>query len=389
LLSEQLRRVSKHVYAGVLWMGKILFVSNTANFSKFNLPYMQWFREKGWTVDYASQGEEEVPGCDHHFLIPMARSPYSLKNIKAYFVLRKVIEGNNYSIIHCHTPMGAFLSRLAAKKPRSKGTKVIYTAHGFHFYRGAPLLNWLVYYPVEKLLARHTDCLITINEEDYQRALRKFKGPNICRINGVGINLDRFKPISEGAKSELRREFGYEDRDFVVVSVAELNKNKNHQMLVKILPSLLKEIPNLKVIFAGKASSEGARIGALIKELDLADVVSIVGYHKEVQRLYHVSDVLVSASQREGLPINVVEAIACGLPIVCSKIRGHTDVVTDGENGFLFGLHSPMEMYEGLLRLYKDAELRRAMKRANIVAANKYRIKEALAVVTEIYKSYM
>jgi glycosyltransferase EpsD len=151
--------------------GKILFVSNTANFAKFNRPFMRWFREQGWQVDYASAGEEDVPDCDNHYTIAIARSPFNLKNIKAYKELSRIL-ANGYDIVHCHTPMGACLARLASRKNRAR---VIYTVHGFHFFKGAPLLNWLVYYPIEKYLAQFTDGLVTINKEDYNLAKRKFK----------------------------------------------------------------------------------------------------------------------------------------------------------------------------------------------------------------------
>jgi glycosyltransferase EpsD len=150
---------------------KILFVSNTANFSKFNRPFMRWFRDQGWQVDYVSAGEEVVSGCDNQYTVCIARSPFNLNNLRAYRELKAVLV-NDYDIIHCHTPMGACLARLAARKSRAK---VIYTAHGFHFFKGAPLLNWLVFYPIEKYLSKYTDCLVTINEEDYYLANQKFK----------------------------------------------------------------------------------------------------------------------------------------------------------------------------------------------------------------------
>lgn len=152
-------------------MNKILFLSNTANFSKFNRPFMQWFKEQGWQVDYCSAGEEKVLDCDNQFSINIARSPFSLKNLQGLKQLKDILANGNYQILHCHTPMGGVLGRLAALKLWKQGKlKVIYTAHGFHFYKGAPLVNWLLYYPMEKFLAQWTDVIITINEEDYERA---------------------------------------------------------------------------------------------------------------------------------------------------------------------------------------------------------------------------
>lgn len=156
-------------------MNKILFVSNTANFSKFNRPFMRWFKEQGWQVDYCSAGEEEVLDCDNQYTISIARSPFSPKNFNGLKQLKKILKDGQYNIIHCHTPMGGVLGRLASRKLRKQGKiKVIYTAHGFHFYKGAPLINWILYYPIEKLLARYTDIIVTINEEDFQRAKKCF-----------------------------------------------------------------------------------------------------------------------------------------------------------------------------------------------------------------------
>lgn len=156
-------------------MKKVLFLSNTANFSKFNRPYMRWFKERGWQVDYCSLGEERVLDCDNQYSIDIARSPFSFKNLRGLRELKKLLSENQYDILHCHTPMGGVIGRIAAKKLWKEGKiKVIYTAHGFHFYKGAPLLNWLLYYPMEKWLAACTDVIVTINEEDYERAKESF-----------------------------------------------------------------------------------------------------------------------------------------------------------------------------------------------------------------------
>ena len=151
-------------------MKKILFLSNTANFSKFYRPYMRWFHEQGWQVDYCSAGEESVLDCDNQYSIQIVRSPFSIQNIKAYFELKKILSKNNYDILHCHTPMGGVIGRLAAKKLWKKNKiKINYILHRLHFYNGASILNWVLYYPIERLLIRYTDILVTINNEDYER----------------------------------------------------------------------------------------------------------------------------------------------------------------------------------------------------------------------------
>ena len=185
------------------------------HFSAFHLPYLKWFKEQGWEVHVAAAGNIDLPYVDKKYNIPIQRSPFKRKNIGAYKELKSIIDENQYNIIHCHTPMGGVLARLAARKARKDGTKVIYTAHGFHFCKGAPLINWLVYYPIEKTLARYTDCLITINEEDYNLAVNhQFKAKQIEHVHGVGVNTERFCPVNEFEKLELRSKYHYRNDDF-------------------------------------------------------------------------------------------------------------------------------------------------------------------------------
>ena len=172
---------------------KILFTSHVANFQKFNRPFMRMLRKDGWEVHYASMGEEEILDADKSFTVSFTRNPFTISNIRAYKQLKQIIDRENYDIIHTHTPVGSVVTRLAARRARSRGTRVIYTAHGFHFFTGAPLLNWLIYYPVERLMARYTDTLITINDEDYKRAKRTFK-TDVRYVPGVGVDPEQFKP---------------------------------------------------------------------------------------------------------------------------------------------------------------------------------------------------
>ena len=155
-------------------MKKVLFTATVTktHINTFHLPYIKFFKEKGYETHVCSKndfiGEEcIIPNCDIHYDIQFERSPMNIKNIKAYMQLKKIINENEYEIIHCNTPVASILTRLAAIKARKKGTKVIYTAHGFHFFKGAPLLNWMLYYPAEKICSYFTDILITINKEDY------------------------------------------------------------------------------------------------------------------------------------------------------------------------------------------------------------------------------
>jgi glycosyltransferase EpsD len=363
---------------------KVLFVSNTANFSKFNRPFMRWFKQQGWQVDYASLGEEHIEDCDNQYSIPIARTPYSIKNIWAYLELKKILQ-NNYEIVHCHTPMGGFLARMAA---RGVGSKVVYTVHGFHFYKGAPLFNWLVYYPIERYLTRFTDAIITINDEDYDLAKRKHLGYKyFYKINGVGVDLNKFRPRNSREIDDIRTENGYYNTDFIIIDVAEINKNKNQIMLIRALPELLKYIQNIKVLLVGKDNYPGVK--SLCNKLNLRSTVKFLGYRKDVEKLFSMSNLAFSASLREGLPINVVEAMASKVPVVCSKNRGHNSLIVHKVSGLLFSPISKQEMVECILAVYNSPGVAEKMASNALQCSKKYDVVVAVNKMANIYNEVM
>jgi glycosyltransferase EpsD len=347
---------------------------------------MRWFKQQGWQVDYVSDGEIDIPDANNQFTIAIKRNPYRFDNIKAYFQLKTIILENNYDIIHCHTPMGGILGRLAAKRVKTNAG-ILYTAHGFHFYKGASLKNWLIYYPIEKYFAKYTDALITINEEDYNLAVRKLsKCKNIYKIDGVGVDLNKFHLPDN--KKELRGRMGYSDNTFIILYVAEFTHRKNHKMLLNEVEQLKKTIVNLKIVFAGNGPLQD-KCKAKIRKSDLSMIVDFLGYRNDIDALCKIADILVSPSKQEGLPMGIVEALSSCLPIVCSRIRGHTDVVVNGRNGFLFGLNDRKLMVNLIIKLYNDTGLRHRIAQNNIQDAKKYSIDIAISKMAEIYKSWM
>lgn len=381
---------------------KVLFVSHTANFAKFNRPFMEDLRKKGCTVHYASAGEEEVQSCDKHFQIGFARSPlHFLKNWRAYRELKKLLEKEEYDVIHCHTPVGGVVARKAAasvaqkiKHQNEEGgrqeikrpAKVIYTAHGFHFYRGGPKRSWMLYYPVEKSLAKVTDCLVTINNEDYKLARKKFAAKSVVKLDGVGVDLEKFRPGTAKEKAEIREKLGLEKGGFVMICVGELNKNKNQVSLVRNLPKLKKEIPKLKLLLVGVGPREDHLRGQVTK-LGLVDTVKFLGYRKDVAELYRAADVGVSASQREGLGLNLIEEMATGLPVVGRENRGHREVINSERIGRLFS--SDKELRKAILELYHSPNLRAEMGQNNLAEAKKYSLEIARERMAEVYKEYL
>ncbi|WP_078428919.1 glycosyltransferase family 4 protein [Alkalihalobacterium alkalinitrilicum] len=369
---------------------KILFCATVDyHFKAFHLPFMKWFKEQGWEVHIAAKGEIDLPYTDQKFRIPIQRSPFKLKNVKAYQQIKAIIKENDYDIIHCHTPLGGVLARLAARKARKSGTKVLYTAHGFHFCKGAPTLNWLIYYPIEKQLAKYTDCLITINAEDYQLANHhKFKAIEVDHVHGVGVDTERFKPITETEKSERKKSFGYHPDDFFIFYAAEFNKNKNQQLLIRSLALVQDYMPNAKLLLAGEGALQES-CKQLVKQLGIEHMVVFLGFRKDIDQILPMCDIAVGSSFREGLPVNIMEAMACGLPIVASKNRGHVELVQDQVNGYLVSPHDYGQFARGLLRIYQNTDLRSQMGAASINLMNTYSLSQISQELSTIYTRYM
>ncbi|MEK3885891.1 glycosyltransferase family 4 protein [Bacillus sp. FSL K6-3431] len=369
---------------------KVLFCATVDyHFNAFHLPYLKWFKEQGWEVHVAASGKMELPYVDRKYDVPIHRSPFKRKNLDAYNELKTIIEKNQYNIIHCHTPIGGVLTRLAARKARNDRTKVIYTAHGFHFCKNAPFLNWLIYYPIEKWLANYTDCLITINEEDFGLAINhQFKANKIAHIHGVGVNTEQFTPVNEEDKLKLRAKYHYDNDAFLLFYAAEFNKNKNQQMLIEALALVKEQIPNTKLIFAGDGPLLEDSKKLAIK-LKVAGMIDFLGYRKDVESLLKMSDLAVASSVREGLPVNIMEAMACGLPIIATDNRGHRELVSDNKNGWLISKDS-IQLSEKIAILAVNKALRDQFgSHSRHIIVNKYSLVKILEEKSNMYKEVM
>ena len=316
-------------------MKKVLFTATVdSHIENFHIPYLKYFKEQGYEVHVATNGDDEIPYCDKKIKISFERSPFKLNNLKAIKQLKKVIMEEKYDIIHTHTPMGSVVTRLAAAKARKKyHTRVIYTAHGFHFYKGAPKKNWLLFYPVEKILSKITDTLITINNEDYELAKNKFWCKDVQYVPGVGIDEKKFNiKMTKKEKTELRKSLGLKEDDFVMIYVARLDKNKNQGFLIEVTRELIKTNPNVHLLLVGPDEYNGKYQE---QAKDILSNVHFTGLRKDIPELLNISDVAVSSSLREGLPVNIMEALTVGLPVVATDARGVRDLVQDGVNGYV------------------------------------------------------
>lgn len=303
--------------------------SFVSHFEKNNIKILQ---ELGYEVVVASnfegyKGELEELNVEK-IDIPFTRSPISLKNIKAFSKLNKYLKNNKLDLIHCHTPVGGVAGRVTGKW--NKVPRIIYTAHGFHFFDGAPKINWIIYYPIEKLLSKFTDILITINKEDYERA-KTFYAKKVEYIPGVGIDVEKIQNIKVN-REQKRKELGLSMENIVLLSVGELNDNKNHITPIRALVKLNNK--NIKYLIAGKGPLEGY-LKEEIKKLGLENQVKLLGYRNDIYELNKIIDIFVFPSKREGLSVALMESLACQKTIICSKIRGNKDIIEHGINGFV------------------------------------------------------
>lgn len=371
---------------------KVLFVATVrSHIGQFHMPFIRELKSRGVEVHAAyKDNSADKPGLDlsaidRVFEVPFERQPLRLENIKAYFVLKKIINENNYDAIHCHTPMGAVIARLAARKARKKGTKVIYTAHGFHFFAGASRKNWLLFYPVEKYLSKFTDCLITINQEDYDLATSKqFRAKKICKVHGVGVELDRFHYTDEDEKAKLREEYGYSPDDFIMIYPANLVHEKNHSMLFDSLQIIVRETNDVKLILPGQPICVEEYKKVLL-DMGLIDYVDFLGYRRDIEKLVGLSDISVSPSKREGLPVNLIEAMAIGNAIVATDVRGNNDLVEDGVNGYLVKVGDSETMAQRILELIGDREKLAAFGRASRDRVSDFSTDSVNREMTDIY----
>lgn len=371
---------------------KVLFCATViGHIVTFHQPYLRFFKERGFEVHVAAKNNGAHLDCiDKLYDVPFSRSPFKLNNVNAYRMIKKIIKENNYQIIHFHTPVASVLGRLAARKAHKKGTNVLYTAHGFHFFKGASLINWLIYYPVERFFARWTDGIITMNEEDYKRAqgLRLRQDEAVYYVNGVGIDLNRFEPQTERRKLDKRKQYGYNDDDFILIYVAELSERKNQYLLIQAMSIVKDKIKNGKLILVGSGPLEELYKN-MVTNLGLQRNVDFLGYRKDIPDLMALSDVAVSTSRQEGLPVNVMEAMATGLPLIVTNARGNRDLVRNGDNGYVVPLNNAESLAKAIELLYESEEQRQRFGQRNLELIEKYSLSSVLKEMEAVYQRYL
>lgn len=376
-----------------------LILATTSDFLwKFELGNVKILQQMGYTVHYAANMNEPhyLPGQEkllsmgvHPHHIDIARSPFMLQyNQAAFHQIIRLIRAHGIRLLHCHTPVGGLLGRLAGSICR--GVTVIYTAHGFHFYKGAPRFNRLAYYPVERLLARLTDFLIVINQEDYETA-RRFplrKSGRVCKIPGVGLDLKKFHPMPEQQRSLLRGRLGVAAEDCFLISAGELNQNKNHRIVLEALAKIKRArhtLAGIRYAICGDGFFRD-RLQQWICDLELSQAVTLYGYRTDLPELLGCADAAVFPSIREGLGMAGLEALATGIPVIASDNRGTREYMRHGQNGFVYnpfdadGFAAGIEAVEAL-----NAAEKKALAGRCRASAEPFDQKNTMQLMREIY----
>lgn len=310
--------------------------------------------------------------------VPIPRKITAIKEmVSSYKKIKEICKENKYDILHCHSPIGGVLARLAFKEFRKTGGKLIYTAHGFHFFKGAPIKNWLIFYPIEKFCSRYTDCLITINKEDYKRA-QKFKAKEVKYIPGIGIDTEKIKNIKRDR--EVLKKFGIKN-EVVLVSVGELSDRKNHKV---ILEALEKIEDDYIYIICGQGEKKEELVN-LSKKLKIQNKVKFLGYRQDVKEILKASDIFCFPSKQEGLPVALMEAMASGLPVVCSNIRGNSDLIEEKKGGYLLEYDNSYEFLLKIHELINNDSLRKEMGEFNLEKIKEFDRKKVNNLMEEIY----
>ncbi len=370
---------------------RILITCTDSMMKQFLEPHVRNLAENGYEVEIACSEvlnrmtevrkdlEQLVPVHQLH----LKRSPLAFSNIKGCREVRKIIDSGKYDLIWTNEPVMGVATRLAARNARRHGTKVMYMVHGFHFYKGAPLLNWLIFYPIERLMGSKADCICTINREDYARA-QKMHVPKAAYIHGAGIDTDRLQPGE--SLTDLRMELGLPQNAFLVLSVGELNENKNQQVIIRAIAQL--KDPDIHYVLCGRGDRLDA-LKALAGELGVSDRVHFLGYRKDIADICRQCDVFAMPSRREGLSFATIEAKYCGLPVVNSGIGGLKDITGDGLSGYVCSPEDAQQYAESIRRLKNNPELRKQMGEHNRKTVADYTLEQTKQEILRLIRELL
>ena len=378
-------------------MNRVLIVANVAAMiQSFQMPNIRLLLKMGYHVDVACNfiegnicSDEKIKEFQQElkqlgvriYQVSFSRSATDFKgHIKAFQELSRIFSHNQYEFVHCHAPISGIITRVVAK---AYHIPTVYTAHGFHFYKGAPLKNWFLYYPVEKICSYFTDLLVTINREDYKFARNKLNCKKVVYLPGVGIELPNPQKIAY--HKEIREQLGISDESKVILSVGELSVRKNHQIIIKAMADIAEQY-DLYYLIAGEGSQK-SELQKLIKSLSLQNRVKLLGYRQDIYELQKVSDIFALPSYQEGLPVALMEAMAMGKPVICSAIRGNTDLIDCGKGGEFFLPDNVLTVKRAIkLMVESDEKIYQKYSKYNLEKIRKFRLERVMKKTKKLYR---
>lgn len=369
---------------------KILFVASVyRHLTVFHIPYMQYFQSQGYEVwAAAGVGNEDKENLQKLNIkcvdIPFSRSPLSTKNLTAYKALKDLFHRESFDLVHVHTPIAALLARAAFRKVRYG--KIVYTAHGFHFYKGAPKQNWLIYYTAEKLAAKWTDHLITMNDEDYHNAQKLLPVDKVSYVHGVGVEFTA-EALTPAEKDNLKAQLGLANEAVVISYVAEMNANKNHQFLLRNWQQLKQDNPNLELLLIGNGEMEQELQDYVAKEQLTG--IHFLGYRRDVPKLLQITNIVTLLSQREGLPKSIMEAMEASIPCVVTNTRGLRDLVQTNDNGYVIEHGDDESLKAAFTKLAQSEQLREQMGQRAKQLVEPFVLDKVLQEYRTIYKKLL
>jgi len=370
---------------------KILFVATVyRHLTAFHIPHMKYFQSLGYEV-WAASGdgiydrrllEQENVRCVD---ISFSRSLKSRDNLKAIKQMKQLLKEERFDFVDVHTPIASFITRFVARNLRH--TRVVYTAHGFHFFKGAPLINWLLYYTAEKIATPWTSHLITINEEDFHNAKKLgYSSKKVSYVHGVGVDVVN-QDISREVEQRLIEEFSIQKQHVVISYVAELNDNKNHLFLLQNWGAIKEQAPNAKLLIIGKGSHEDL-LKKYVDEHSLVDI-TFTGYRRDVDDILKVSQIVTLLSKREGLPKSVMEAMVNEVPCIVSDTRGLRDLITNQINGYVVELGNDQQLLKAFTELVNTPDKREQFGKQAKIDIENYLLPNVILEYQEVYRKLL
>lgn len=373
-------------------MKRLLLTCTDLMAIQFMVPHIKYLSENGFSVklacsvvgDRLSDLKEALDGVAEIETVRLVRSPLAVSNLNGLKDLKRIINREKWDVIWTNEPVMGIMTRLAAKNARKRGTKVVYMVHGFHFYKGAPLLNRVMFYPIEKYCSRLCDMIVTINKEDYERA-KTFHSKRVEKINGIGVNTEKFMRCSDECTGK-RAELGIPENAFLLLSAGELQPHKNHEVIIRALGELKNQ--NIYYGICGKGDLL-EHLKQVAIQCGVASNVKFFGYRKDLSEIFHCGNAFAHPSAREGLGLALLEAMAGGLPPIASKVRGVTDYIINNENGFLYDKNDVKGFAEGINRYYSSNELCKKIAEKCSETVKKYDINVIKVKIYSIMESLL